>query len=61
VRRIHQTNETANHGRSDLVTYKGPLTNEKMIYFSQSKKDKIVGGLQNADNDNKQWQQLKEV
>jgi len=54
MRRIHQTADTANHGIIDLVTYKAQLTNEKMKYFSQSRKDKIVGGLQNADNDNNQ-------
>ena len=27
---------------------------KKMKYFSQSRKDKIVGGLQNADNDSNQ-------
>jgi hypothetical protein len=52
MRRIHQTTETANHGKIDLVTYKAQMMNEKMKYFSQSRKEKIVGGLQNADNDN---------
>jgi len=54
MRRIHQTTETENHGKIDLVTYKAQLTNEKVKYFSPSRKDKIVGGLQNADNDNNQ-------
>jgi hypothetical protein len=54
MRRIRQTTETANHGKIGLVTYKSQLTNEKLKYFSHSRKDNGVGGMQNADNDNNQ-------
>jgi len=54
MRKIRQKPTLTTIGIIDLVTYKALLTNKKMKYFSQSKKDKIVGGMQNTNNDNKQ-------